>query len=69
MPDLDLATADGPARVVTLLHDARPVLLTLGAPGSADIAPWADRVRSIDATYAGAWELPVIGVVPVPARC
>src|SRR5918998_496702 len=39
MPDLDLVTADGPLRVFTLLHDARPVLLTLGASGSLDIAP------------------------------
>ena len=34
MPDLDLVTADGPLRVFTLLHDARPVLLNLGEPGS-----------------------------------
>ena len=27
MPDLDLVTADGPLRVFSLLHDARPVLL------------------------------------------
>jgi hypothetical protein len=46
MPDLDLVTADGPLRVFTLLHDARPVLLNLGEPGRLDIAPWADRVRS-----------------------
>src|SRR5712671_4266567 len=32
MPDLDLVTADGPLRVFTLLHDARPVLLNLGEP-------------------------------------
>ncbi|MFT4041062.1 MAG: FAD-dependent monooxygenase, partial [Thermomicrobiales bacterium] len=32
MPDLDLVTADGPVRVYTLLHAARPVLLNLGAP-------------------------------------
>jgi 3-(3-hydroxy-phenyl)propionate hydroxylase len=32
MPDLDLLTADGPLRVFTLLHDARPVLLNLGEP-------------------------------------
>ena len=32
MPDLDLVTADGPPRVFTLLHDARPVLLNLGKP-------------------------------------
>ena len=67
MPDLDLATADGPQRVFTLLHDARPVLLNLGEPGGLDITPWADRVRLIDATYAGAWELPVLGEVTAPA--
>ncbi len=66
MPDLDLATPGGPLRVFTLLHDARPVLLNLGEPGGIDIIPWADRVRSIDATYAGSWDLPVIGVVPGP---
>jgi 3-(3-hydroxy-phenyl)propionate hydroxylase len=27
VPDLDLVTANGPLRVFTLLHDARPVLL------------------------------------------
>jgi hypothetical protein len=30
MPDLDLVTANGPLRVFTLLHDARPVLLNPG---------------------------------------
>ena len=67
MPDLDLVTADGPAPVYTLLHDARPVLLNLGDPGGFDIAPWADRVQVIDATYNGAWELPVFGAVTAPA--
>ena len=37
MPDLDVVTANGPLRVFTLLHDARAVLLNLGAPGSIDI--------------------------------
>ena len=67
VPDLDLVTADGPRRVFTLLHDARPVLLNLGEPGGLDITPWVDRVRSIDATYAGDWELPVLGRVAAPA--
>jgi 3-(3-hydroxy-phenyl)propionate hydroxylase len=67
MPDLDLVTADGPRRVFTLLHDARPVLLTLGEPGTLDIAPWADRVKRVDARYAGVWELPVLGAVAAPA--
>jgi hypothetical protein len=67
MPDLDLQTADGPTRVFTLLHAARPVLLDLSRTGAFDIAPWSDRVRMVDATYDGAWELPVIGEVPAPA--
>ncbi len=66
MPDLDLVSADGPLRVFTLLHDARPVLLNLGAPGGLDIAPWSDRVRLIDAEHAGEWELPVFGSVTAP---
>jgi len=67
VPDLDLVTADGPRRVYTLLHDARPVLLNLGEPGGFDISPWADRVQSIDAEYAGTWELPALGAVTAPA--
>ena len=67
MPDLDLVTADGPLRVFTLLHDARPVLLDLGTSGGLDITPWADRVQSIDATYVGTWELPALGEVSAPA--
>jgi 2-polyprenyl-6-methoxyphenol hydroxylase-like FAD-dependent oxidoreductase len=63
MPDLDLHTADGPTRVFTLLHDARPVLLNLGEPGGFDISPWADRVRMVDARHDGVWELPVLGEV------
>jgi 2-polyprenyl-6-methoxyphenol hydroxylase-like FAD-dependent oxidoreductase len=66
MPDLDLQTADGPTRVFTLLHDARPVLLNLGEPGGLDLSPWADRVRFVDAEYAGAWEVPVLGAVAAP---
>ena len=74
MPDLDLVTANGPLRVFTLLHDARPVLLNLGlgepggpsGPGGFDITPWAHRVLAIDAKYAGNWELPVLGQVAAP---
>jgi 3-(3-hydroxy-phenyl)propionate hydroxylase len=66
MPDLDLVTVNGPLRVFTLLHDARPVLLNLGELGGFDIGPWADRVQLIDAEYAGAWELPILGAVPAP---
>ena len=66
MPDLDLVTPDGPLRVFTLLHDARPVLLNLGEPGGFDITPWGDRVQSIDASYVGTWELPALGAVTAP---
>jgi 3-(3-hydroxy-phenyl)propionate hydroxylase len=66
MPDLDVNTADGPTRVFTLLHDARPVLLNLGAPGGFDISPWANRVRLIDAKHVGVWELPVLGEIAAP---
>ncbi len=66
MPDLDLITANGPLRLFTLLHKARPVLINFGEAASFDIAPWADRVPLIDAKYAGAWELPAIGVVAAP---
>jgi 2-polyprenyl-6-methoxyphenol hydroxylase-like FAD-dependent oxidoreductase len=66
MPDLDLVTANGPLRVFTLLHDARPVLLNLGEPGGFDITPWADRVQLIDANYDGTWELPALGTVTAP---
>ena len=66
MPDLDVATDAGARRVFTLLHDARPVLLNLGARGALDIGPWADRIRLIDARYAGAWELPLLGAVAAP---
>jgi len=66
MPDLDLVTANGPLRLFTLLHDARPLLLNLGEPGGFDITPWAERVQLIDAEYNGPWELPAIGTVPAP---
>jgi 2-polyprenyl-6-methoxyphenol hydroxylase-like FAD-dependent oxidoreductase len=67
MPDLDLLTADGPQRVFTLLHAARPVLLDLAQSVALDVSAWSDRVRPIKARYAGTWELPVLGVVAAPA--
>ncbi len=67
MPDLDLVTADGPLRVFTLLHDGGPVLVNFGDPGGVDMAPWADRVRLVDASYDGPWELPALGAVAAPS--
>ena len=71
MPDLDLATANGPTRVFSLLHGARAVLLNLGKPGAFgtgtfDVSPWADRIKLVDAEYRGLWQLPVLGAVTAP---
>jgi len=67
MPDLDLVTADGPVRVFELLHGGEAVLLNLGEAGGFDIVPWAERVQLVEAEYARAWELPVLGAVTAPA--
>jgi 3-(3-hydroxy-phenyl)propionate hydroxylase len=48
------------------LHGAEPVVLNFGAPGSLDIRGWGDRVRLLDASYDGGWELPALGAVPAP---
>jgi 3-(3-hydroxy-phenyl)propionate hydroxylase len=66
MPDLDLRTAAGTIRTYTLLHDARPLLLSLGRTVSVDLSRWHDRVRVVEATADGPWELPVLGQVPAP---
>ncbi|ARM88372.1 FAD-binding monooxygenase protein [Rhizobium sp. CIAT894] len=66
MPDLELVTSDGCLRVYRLLKNAQPALLNLGAPGSLDITPWSGRIRSVDASYGGPWELPAIGAVSAP---
>jgi hypothetical protein len=65
MPDLDLHTADGSTRVFALLRGVRPVLLNLGEPGTLDHSP-LNRVRLVDATHDGRWELPVVGEVAAP---
>lgn len=59
MPDLDL---DGGGRVFELLHDARPVLLDFGASGLQ-----SEAVPVVEASYTGAWELPVLGAVSAPS--
>ncbi|NWK42955.1 FAD-dependent monooxygenase [Ralstonia pickettii] len=66
MPDLDLDTTQGPVRVFELLREARAVLINFSPADAVDIAPWADRVRRVDARYAGTWALPVVGTVSAP---
>ena len=51
----------------SLLQPARPVLLNLGDPDALDIAARAEQVRWVNAHYAGAWELPVLGAVAAPS--
>ena len=60
-------TSGGPVRAVSLLHDARPVLLNL-APARRLGTSLHGRIgsRLIDAEDVGVWELPVIGEVAVP---
>jgi 2-polyprenyl-6-methoxyphenol hydroxylase-like FAD-dependent oxidoreductase len=67
MPDLELAIEGGSLRVYSLLHRARPVLLDLGQHGGLDIGRWSDRVRLLEASYDGPWDLPVLGAVERPA--
>ena len=67
MPDLDVVTANGPRRVFSFLHHARPVLINFRAQGTIDVGAWSDRVQYVDAKYDGKWELPVIGDVAAPA--
>jgi hypothetical protein len=66
VPDVDVATADGPRRVFSFLHRARPLLLNFGSPHAIDITPWSDRVPTVEAQYRGTWELPVLGEVAPP---
>lgn len=66
MPDLDLVTAEGPRRVYTFLHSARPLLIDLDEADALDLTGWTDRVDRVGASYDGPWELPVLGVVAGP---
>jgi 2-polyprenyl-6-methoxyphenol hydroxylase-like FAD-dependent oxidoreductase len=67
MPDLDIATTDGPLRVYSLLHQGCAALVNFGQPGRIEVFGWTDRVRLVNARYTGAWELPAVGVVSGPA--
>lgn len=66
MPDLELDTANGPTRLFTLLHDAKPVLLDLDGLNHFEIKPWADHVQQVGARFAGPWRLPLLGDVTPP---
>ena len=68
MPDLDLRHAPTVRRASSRCCTTRGRCSSTSAPpGGFDISPWANRVRLVDATYDGVWELPVIGEVAAPA--
>lgn len=64
MPDLDLVASEGPIRIYSLLHAARPVLISFGE--ALNLGPSAHCVEIVEARYEGSWELPVIGAVVAP---
>ncbi|MHC4052654.1 FAD-dependent monooxygenase [Bradyrhizobium sp. 25ACV] len=66
MPDLELTVEGQKLRLFTLLHGAHALLIDFRDARDSDIAPWADRVRHINAGHDGAWELPSIGQVTAP---
>lgn len=66
MPDVDLITTEGPRRIFELLHDGRPILLSLGGAGMSAKAMRAESVMRVGATCAGICSLPVVGPVEMP---
>lgn len=71
VPDLTL-NAGGVSRLYELLHDARPLVLTVDeahreqACGAVTALGWATQVRVVSTEYTGPWELPVLGAVRAP---
>ncbi|MBF6451732.1 FAD-dependent monooxygenase [Nocardia elegans] len=69
VPDSDIVTADGPARVHELLRPGRPILLVRNAAEVPDISDWKDRVDIVCAQDQGAeWTVPSLGPVPAPTH-
>ncbi|MBV7701185.1 FAD-dependent monooxygenase [Nocardia nova] len=69
VPDSDIVTADGPARVHELLRPGRPIVLVRNAAEVPDISDWKDRVDIVCAQDRGAeWTVPGLGPVPAPTH-
>ncbi|HEY0520350.1 MAG TPA: FAD-dependent monooxygenase [Ilumatobacteraceae bacterium] len=66
VPDLELTTSNGSIRIYEHLHHANPLLVNLDPASELDTTPLHDRIRHINATYTGTWELPVLGEVEPP---
>lgn len=67
MPDLDVVVEGEQRRVFELLHDGRALLLSFGGHLPRDVGRLPERVRRIDASRGGPWELPALGAVEAPA--
>jgi 3-(3-hydroxy-phenyl)propionate hydroxylase len=67
VPDLEMKTANGAARVYEYLHDAKALLLDLDTTSHVDPSPWSERVKHIVGTCPGPWELPIVGAVETPS--
>ena len=66
VPDLELTTAHGSTRLYEHLRHAEPLLVNLDTIAEFDTSR-RDRIRRIDATCVGPWELPVVGEVEPPS--
>ena len=65
MPGSDSSPPPASCAAARLRRPARR-RANFGQPGAFDIGPLDDWVRSVDASYDGAWELPVLGAVEPP---
>ncbi len=66
MPDLDLDTANGPTRVFTLLHDAKPVLLNFAEPTASRSRPGPGGCSWSMPDSPARGRLPLVGEVTPP---
>lgn len=69
-PDLELRTSAGTTGLFRLLHQAKHLLVVLGAEVESDLEPWRESLVRVDARVLreSSWDLPVLGAVrPVEA--
>jgi hypothetical protein len=68
MPDLDLVTANGPLRVFTLLHDARPVLLNSVSPAASTSRRGliGSTLSTLDVLVRGSFRCLARSLLPTP---
>jgi 3-(3-hydroxy-phenyl)propionate hydroxylase len=64
MPDLEMNVDGESVSLFSFLQDARFVLLDWDWFEDFDLSPWGTRVRRVNASISGPWELPVLGRVP-----